>query len=151
MPGALIALASDHAGNDLKQVLKAELESMGYATLDLGTHGPASVDYPDFGYAAALAIAQGKVDRAVVVCGSGIGISIAANRVPEARAALCHDALTARLARQHNDANILALGARTTGVDTAKDILRVFLTTEFEGGRHANRVAKLSRPPQPVR
>jgi len=151
MPGAMIALASDHAGYDLKQVLKAELEAMGYATLDLGTNGPASVDYPDFGYAAGMAVAKGKAERAVIVCGSGIGISIAANRVPEARAALCHDALTARLSRQHNDANILAIGARTTGIDTAKDMLRVFMTTEFEGGRHANRVTKLSRPPQPIR
>ncbi len=147
MQGDVVALASDHAGYDLKQVLQAELVAMGYRTLDLGAHGTASVDYPDFGLAAARAVARGDATRGVIVCGSGIGISIAANRVPEARAALCHDGLTARLSRQHNDANILALGARTTGVDTAKDMLRIFMATEFEGGRHAGRVAKLGKAP----
>lgn len=142
-----IALAADHAGLDLKTVLKDELVRMGYEVLDLGTHDTASVDYPDYGFAAAEAVAEGRAARAVVVCGSGIGISIAANRLPAVRAALCHDALTARLARQHNDANVLALGARTTGVETAKDCLRVFLTTAFEGGRHAGRVAKLGKAP----
>ncbi len=143
MAAETIAVAADHAGYELKTVLKDELIRMGYEVVDLGTQGPASVDYPDFGAAAARAIAEGRVQRAVIVCGSGIGISIAANRNPAARAALCHDAATARLARQHNDANILALGARTTGVETAKDCLRVFLTTPFEGGRHSGRVAKL--------
>lgn len=138
-----IALAADHAGVELKALLEADLQALGYAILDLGTHGSASVDYPDFGRAAALAVTEGRASKGVIVCGSGIGISIAANRVPRARAALCHDALTARLARQHNDANILALGARTTGVDTARDILKVFFSTAFEGGRHQRRVAKL--------
>ncbi len=142
-----IALAADHAGLDLKSILKDELVRMGYEVLDLGTNDTASVDYPDYGFAAAKAVADGRAERAVVVCGSGIGISIAANRLPAVRAALCHDALTARLARQHNDANVLALGARTTGVETAKDCLRVFLTTAFEGGRHAGRVAKLGKAP----
>ena len=143
MAAETVAIAADHAGYELKTVLKDELIRMGYEVVDLGTHGPASVDYPDFGAAAARAIAEGRAQRAVIVCGSGIGISIAANRNPAARAALCHDALTARLARQHNDANILALGARTTGVETAKDCLREFMTTPFEGGRHSGRVAKL--------
>lgn len=142
-----IALAADHAGLDLKSVLKDELVRMGYEVLDLGTNDTASVDYPDYGFAAAKAVADGRATRAVVVCGSGIGISIAANRLPAVRAALCHDALTARLARQHNDANVLALGARTTGIETAKDCLRVFLSTAFEGGRHAGRVAKLGKAP----
>lgn len=142
-----IALAADHAGLEMKSILKDELVRMGYEVLDLGTSDTASVDYPDYGFAAARAVADGRAARAVVVCGSGIGISIAANRLPAVRAALCHDALTARLARQHNDANVLALGARTTGIETAKDCLHVFMTTAFEGGRHAGRVAKLGKLP----
>jgi ribose 5-phosphate isomerase B len=147
MAGETVALASDHAGFDLKQLLKDELEAMGRPVLDLGTNGPVSVDYPDFGGAAAEAVAGGRAGLAVIVCGSGIGISIAANRHPQVRAALCHDVTMARLARQHNDANILALGARITGVETARDILRQFLSTPFEGGRHAGRVAKLGKVP----
>jgi ribose 5-phosphate isomerase B len=147
MAAETVAVAADHAGYELKSVLKDELVRMGYDVIDLGTQGPASVDYPDFGAAAARAIAEGRAGRAVIVCGSGIGISIAANRNPAARAALCHDAAAARLARQHNDANILALGARTTSAETAKDCLRAFLTTPFEGGRHSARVAKLGGAP----
>ncbi len=138
-----IALASDHAGFDLKSALKAELEDLGHQVLDLGTQGPASVDYPDFGAAAGKAVAAGEAERGVIVCGTGIGISIAANRQPGARAALCHDATTARLAREHNDANILALGARIIGTEVAKECLRVFLTTDFAAGRHTPRVNKL--------
>jgi ribose 5-phosphate isomerase B len=139
-----IAIASDHAGYELKSVLVKELEASGYSVLDLGTYGPASVDYPDFGVALAQVIEMGKADRGVLICGSGIGISIAANRNPAVRAALCHDETTARLAREHNDANVLALGERTTGVDVAKQCLRIFLTTDFAGGeRHERRVAKL--------
>lgn len=145
MPQEIIAVAADHAGYELKTIIKGELLRMGYEVLDLGTNGPDSVDYPDFGLAAARAVAAGQASRAVIMCGTGIGVSIAANRVPQVRAALCHDALTARLARQHNDANILALGGRTTGIETAKDCLRVFLETPFEGGRHARRVAKLGQ------
>src|SRR5690606_38916259 len=109
----------------------------------LGTDSTASVDYPDFGRRLARTVAEGKVRRGVIICGTGIGISIAANREPKVRAALCHDATSARLARQHNDANVLALGARLVGVEVARDTLRAFLETEFEGGRHAGRVAKL--------
>ena len=139
-----IAIASDHAGFELKAVLAKELEAAGHSVLDLGTYGPESVDYPDFGVALAQVIELGKVDRGVLVCGTGIGISIAANRNPAVRAALCHDETTARLAREHNDANVLALGARTTGEDVAKECLRTFLTTDFPGGeRHERRVAKL--------
>jgi len=137
-----IAIASDHAGYDLKVQLKPELEKLGFEVLDLGTDGPASVDYPDFALKMAEALKAGTVARGVLVCGSGIGISMAANRHKHVRAALCHDHLTAKLSRQHNNANVLCLGGRTTGPDVAKDCLRVFLETEFEGGRHQNRVAK---------
>jgi len=116
---------------------------MGYDVLDLGCNGPASVDYPDFGRAVAEAVANGRAERGVIVCGTGIGISIAANRNPRVRAAPCHDETSARLAREHNDANVLALGARLVGPEVAKACLRVFLATEFAGGRHAARVAKL--------
>jgi ribose 5-phosphate isomerase B len=138
-----VAVASDHAGLALKQVLADELRAMAYEVLDLGTDSPDSVDYPDYGRALAEPIAGGRAERGVVVCGPGIGVSIAANRHPGVRAAVCHDVSSARLSRQHNDANVLALGARLIGVETAKDCLRTFLETRFEGGRHARRVAKL--------
>jgi ribose 5-phosphate isomerase B len=140
-----IALAADHGGVALKTVLKQELERLGYETLDLGTHGTDSVDYPDYGAAMGRAITDGQADRGIVVCGSGIGISIAANRFPAVRAALCHDVTSARLCREHNDANVLALGERLTGISVALDCLKVFLDTPFAGGRHEGRVAKLSR------
>lgn len=140
-----IAIASDHAGFALKVLLRADLESAGHAVRDMGTHdGTVSVDYPDFGRACAEAVAAGDAEFGVVVCGSGIGISMAANRVAGARCALVHDHLGARLARQHNDANMIAFGARTTGADVARDALAAFLATPFEGGRHAARVMKLA-------
>lgn len=138
-----IAVASDHAGFSLKNLLADEMRAAGLEVLDLGTDGPESVDYPDFGKAVAEAVTGGRASRGVVVCGTGIGISIAANRYPGVRAAVCHDISSARLARQHNDANVLALGARLIGVETAKDCLKAFLETSFEGGRHVGRVAKL--------
>jgi ribose 5-phosphate isomerase B len=141
---ATIALASDHAGYALKAVLVAELRADGRDVLDLGTDGEASVDYPDFGASAAAAIADGRAGRAIIVCGSGVGISIAANRNPAVRCALVTSGLMARLARQHNDANCLALGSRIIGIEVARDCVAKFLNTEFEGGRHAGRVAKLS-------
>ena len=116
---------------------------MGHEILDLGTDGPGSVDYPDYGKALAESIASGKAERGVAICGTGIGISIAVNRHPGVRAALCHDETSARLAREHNDANVLALGARLIGPEVAKRCLRTFLETEFAGGRHVARVAKL--------
>lgn len=122
------------------------MEAMGHKVVDLGTDSTESVDYPDFGYAMARAIRKGEADCGVLVCGSGIGISIAANRFPEVRAALVHDALGARLSRQHNDANVVCFGDRLIGVEVAKDALRVFLDTEFEGGRHQRRVDKLTNP-----
>jgi len=138
-----IALASDHAGFELKEALRDELKGLGHDVLDLGTSSLDSVDYPDFGRKAAEAVAAGEATAGVVVCGTGIGISIAANRVPGARTALCHDTTTARLSREHNDANILALGARVIGTETARDCVRTFLETPFAGGRHQRRVDKL--------
>lgn len=138
-----IVLAADHAGYELKNLLKQDLEEMGYEVLDLGTNARDSVDYPDYGKALAEAVAEGKAGRGVLVCGTGIGISIAANRNPAVRAAVCHDETSARLAREHNDANVLALGARLIGPEVARDCLRTFLQTEFGGGRHSGRVAKL--------
>lgn len=138
-----IAIASDHAGYDLKTTLAGELAEMGYQVLDLGTDGPQSVDYPDFGSALAKVVGEGEVERGILICGTGIGISMAANRHPGVRAAVCWDGTSARLTREHNDANVLALGARLLGVEVAKDCVRTFLSTDFAGGRHAGRVAKL--------
>jgi ribose 5-phosphate isomerase B len=139
-----IAIASDHAGLELKQLLVAELEKLGFAPLDLGTHDHTSVDYPDFADALAGALADGRSRRGVLICGTGIGISIAANRHRHVRAAVSHDETSARLSRQHNDANVLALGARLIGTEVARDCLKTFLSTGFEGGRHERRVAKMS-------
>ena len=138
-----IAIASDHAGYGLKSVLIEEMTSWGYEVLDLGTNSRESVDYPDFGDAVAKAILDGQADRGVLVCGTGIGISMAANRHPGIRAANCQNDTAARLTRLHNDANVLALGERLVGSEVAKDCLKVFLETDYEGGRHAARVAKL--------
>jgi ribose 5-phosphate isomerase B len=138
-----IAMANDHAGYELKVLLKDELKAAGWEVLDLGCDDKNSVDYPIYGRKLADAIRDGEVERGVLVCGSGIGIGIAANREPAVRAALVHDALTARLCREHNDANVLCLGAQTTGVAVAKDCLKVFLETPFAAGRHAPRVKML--------
>jgi ribose 5-phosphate isomerase B len=142
-----VAVAADHAGFPLKETLKGELAARGFNVLDLGTDSLASVDYPDFGVRMAEALKRGPAVRGVIVCGTGIGISIAANRHGHVRAAVCQDATSARLARQHNDANVLALGARLIGEEVARECLKVFLDTPFEGGRHARRVAKLSADP----
>lgn len=139
-----IAIASDHAGVALKEALKKEIEQLGYVPDDLGTNTLDSVDYPDFADKLAKTIKQGKAEKGVLICGTGIGISIAANRHKEIRAALCHNELTAKLAREHNDANVLALGARVVDEATAKTCVKTFLTTAFEGGRHQKRVEKLS-------
>ncbi len=143
MSAETVALASDHGGFELKEVLKKELAAKGFKLLDLGTNSADSVDYPDYGQALAEAVASGKAQRGIGICGSGIGISIALNRRAGVRAALVGDSLSARLSRQHNDANVLCLGARTTGVDVAKDCVNAFLSTQFEGGRHTRRVEKL--------
>lgn len=142
-PGDVVAIASDHAGVELKAALKSQLEAMGFKTLDLGTNGPESVDYPDFGHALAQAVSEKKAKAGIAICGTGIGISIAANRHAGVRAALAHDENTARLSREHNDANILAMGARIISAETAKQMVKTFFATDFGGGRHAGRVAKL--------
>ncbi|MCH7931435.1 MAG: ribose 5-phosphate isomerase B [Proteobacteria bacterium] len=139
-----IVIASDHAGFELKETLKQELEALGFAVNDLGTHGGESVDYPDYADALARAVAAGEAGRGVLLCGTGIGASIAANRHAGVRAALCHDAQSASMSRRHNDANVLVLGGRVTAPETARECLRIFLDTPFEGGRHARRVAKLA-------
>ena len=144
MPAKTICIAADHAGRPLKAELVRTLEGEGYRVIDLGTSGDDSVDYPDFAEALALALEQHKAGQGVLICGSGIGMSIAANRHRAIRAALCRDVESARLARQHNDANVLVLGGRVTPIAEARACLDAFLTTPFEGGRHARRVAKLA-------
>ncbi len=138
-----IAIAADHAGVSAKQRLRALLERAGHAVEDLGTQGEASVDYPDFAHAVARAVASGRVERGLLVCGTGIGMSIAANRHAGVRAAKCNDPAEATLCRQHNDANVLCLGARIVDAEVQEQIVRLFLETPFEGGRHGRRVDKL--------
>ena len=138
-----VALGADHAGWELKEALKAWLMDAGCQVLDFGTHGPDSVDYPDYALQVAEAVTVGKVERGVLVCGTGIGMTIAANKVPGIRAALCGDVFTARMSREHNDANVLALAGRLTGRETGLEILRAWLDTPFAGGRHARRVDKI--------
>lgn len=139
-----IAIASDHAATKLKTVLVAFVTDAGHDVLDLGTQGTASVDYPDYGAAIADALADGRADRGIALCGSGIGIAIAANRNPACRCAQVAEPLSATLARSHNDANCIAIGARLVGEEMAKACVEAFLTTDFLGGRHAARVAKLA-------
>ncbi|MBN9497496.1 MAG: ribose 5-phosphate isomerase B [Alphaproteobacteria bacterium] len=138
-----IAIAADHGGFEMKSLLVKDLEAAGYKVLDLGTNSADSVDYPDFAHALAVALKEGRAARGVLLCGSGIGISIAANRHRHIRAALVHDETGARLCRQHNDANVVVFGARLIGIEVARAALKVFLSTSFEGGRHEKRVAKL--------
>ena len=138
-----IALGCDHGGYELKQFIMKTLEKLGYEYEDFGCYSLESCDYPDFGAAAARAVAEGKCDRGIVICTTGIGISIAANKVAGIRCAHCTDPLSAEMTRRHNDANVLALGAGITGPNLAKRMVEVFLNTDFEGGRHARRVAQL--------
>ncbi len=145
-----IAIASDHAAFALKAVLADWLRGEGHDVLDLGPSSDARVDYPDFGFALARAVAAGEAERGVALCGSGIGISIAVNRNPAARAALVSEPLSARLAREHNDANVIAMGARLVGPEMAKACLDAFLTTDFLGDRHQRRVDQLSNPKDPA-
>ncbi|MBA3730186.1 MAG: ribose 5-phosphate isomerase B [Sphingomonas sp.] len=139
-----IALSADHAGYELKDVLAAWLQQIGHEVLDLGTNSSESVDYPDFGARLGRAVASGDADRGIAICGSGIGIAIAANRDPGCRCAQVNEPLSATLARSHNDANAIALGARLIGPDMAKACVTAFLATEFEGGRHQRRVDMLT-------
>jgi len=144
MSDEVIAIASDHGGFELKELLKTKLTNMGLCLVDLGCHDSASVDYPDYANKMAAALLNETASRGVLICGSGIGISIAANRHKQVRAALVHDTLTARLSREHNNANVLVLGERTSGIAVAIDCLKIFLDTDFEGGRHQNRIDIMS-------
>jgi ribose 5-phosphate isomerase B len=146
-----IVLGADHAGWELKEACKAWLIDHGHQVLDFGTHSPEPVDYPDYAAQVAEAVAVGKVDRGVLVCGTGIGMAIAANKVPGVRAASCTDTFTARMSREHNDANVLCLGARLTGREVARDILDIWLDTAFAGDRHARRVGKIASLEQRLR
>lgn len=141
-----IAIASDHAAVELKAELAAWLTGEGHEVADLGPDSGARVDYPDYGYKLAEHVASGRAERGVALCGSGIGISIAVNRHPACRCALVSEPVSATLSREHNDANVIALGARLVGSDMAKACLTAFLETEFAGGRHGQRVEKLGIP-----
>jgi ribose 5-phosphate isomerase B len=139
-----VALGADHAGWELKEALKSWLMEAGYQVLDFGTYSPESVDYPDYAQQVGEAVAVGKVDRGVLICGTGIGMAMAANKVPGVRAALCGDTFTSRMSREHNNANVLALAGRMTDAEMGQAILKVWLETDFAGGRHARRVAKIT-------
>jgi ribose 5-phosphate isomerase B len=145
-PPPPVAIGGDHAGLPLKRALQEALAARGHALLDFGTNDAASVDYPDFAHQVCAAVEDGRARFGVLVCGSGIGMAMAANRHEGIRAAVLHDATEARLTRAHNDANVAAFGARLVGPEVALDALRAFLSTEYEGGRHDRRIAKLSPP-----
>jgi ribose 5-phosphate isomerase B len=141
-----IALSADHAGFEMKEQLADWLRTDGHEIIDLGTDGPESVDYPRYGALLADALAEGRADRGITVCGSGIGVAIAANRNPACRCAQVAEPLSASLARQHNDANAIALGARLIGIEMAKACVAAFLASDFLGGRHRRRVDQLANP-----
>ncbi len=138
-----IGIGSDHGGFDLKEELRLYLEEQGLEIVDYGTYNKESVDYPEYGKKVGQAVLDGEVERGIVVCGTGIGISLAANKLKGIRCALCSETYSARMSRQHNNANMLALGGRVVGPDLAKDIVDIWLATEFEGGRHERRVGKI--------
>jgi ribose 5-phosphate isomerase B len=139
-----IVLASDHGGFELKEIVKEYLNSEGYDIKDFGTFNPESVDYFDYGVKAAESVAKGEADKGIVICGTGIGISITANKVKGIRCALCHDVYSAEMTRAHNDSNVLAMGGRVIGRDLALRIVKAWLETDFEGGRHERRINKIS-------
>jgi ribose 5-phosphate isomerase B len=139
-----IALGADHAGFALKETIKAWLEGQGHRVLDVGTHTLDSVDYPDYASAVTDALLAGAAERGILVCGTGLGMAMAANKAPGVRAAACVDAFTAQMSREHNDANVLTLGARIVGPDDALAIVRVWLDTAFAGDRHVRRLAKIA-------
>lgn len=138
-----IAIASDHGGFALKESIIKYIAELGYEYKDFGCESENSVDYPDFAFPAAEVVAKGEFERGILICGTGIGVSICANKVKGIRCALCGDVLSAELTRRHNDSNMLAMGGRIIGVETAKAIVKVWLETEFEGGRHVRRVEKI--------
>ena len=140
----LVAIGSDHAGLDLKTDVLGLLMELGHEYADYGTDTPQSVDYPDFGEKVAQAVSEGKADRGILICGTGIGMSIVANKFHNIRAALCNDLFSATMSRLHNDANILVMGGRIIGKDLAKAIVGAWMKTDFESGRHLNRLKKIS-------
>jgi ribose 5-phosphate isomerase B len=144
----MIVIASDHAGVEMKSQIVAVVGEAGHDIRDLGPADATSVDYPDFAHLVAEAVATGEAERGVLICGTGIGMSMTANRHPLVRAALCHDAFTAEMARRHNDANVLCFGARSTGPGVAEQMVRIFLETPFDGDRHQRRVEKIEREGQ---
>ena len=139
-----IAVAADHGGLNLKNEIKNYLNVNGYETVDFGTDSTESCDYPDFALPAAEAVASGKCDRGIIICSTGIGVSIVANKVPGVRCAHCHDSYCAEFTRRHNDANVLAMGEKVVGAGYALEIVDIFLKTAFEGGRHQRRVEKIT-------
>ena len=141
---AVFAVGCDHAGVELKRALSLQLEKRGFTVLDLGTHSNESCDYPDFAHALAATVERGEAQQGLLVCGTGVGMAMSANRHPGVRAVVCSEPLSARMARKHNNANVLCIGARVVGPDTAIDILDAFLSADFEGGRHEKRVAKIN-------
>ena len=138
-----IAIGSDHRGYDVKRRLVPLLQQLGHEVLDMGPEGNESVDYPDYAFRVAKAVSEGKVERGILICGTGIGMCIAANKVKNVRAAPCHDSITAEMSRRHNDANVLCLSADLLGEELIDRMVRIWLETDFEGGRHARRVAKI--------
>ncbi|MBT4642392.1 MAG: ribose 5-phosphate isomerase B [Deltaproteobacteria bacterium] len=142
-----IVIGSDHGGFDLKEKLKEILADLSFEILDMGCFDTSSVHYPEIAQQVSKKIASGEFERGILICGTGIGMSIAANRFPKVRATMCHDHLTARLSREHNNSNILALGARTLGIETVKDILMTWLNTDFTGDRHLTRINMLDKTP----
>lgn len=138
-----IAIGSDHAGFELKADITSLLSALGHEITDFGTEGGVSVDYPDFGRLVSQSVSSGGVERGILICGTGIGMSIVANKFPRVRAALCYDIFTAKMSRLHNDANILVLGSRVTGKELAAEIVKMWISTLFEGGRHEGRLKKI--------
>jgi ribose 5-phosphate isomerase B len=140
-----IAIGSDHRGNEARGRINGVLQALGHEVLDVGPEGRESVDYPDYAFAVAEAVGSGRAERGILVCGTGIGMCIAANKVVGVRAAPCHDSITAEMSRRHNDANILCLSADLLGDELIDRMVRIWLETDFEGGRHARRVEKIAR------
>jgi ribose 5-phosphate isomerase B len=139
-----IAIGNDHRGCEVKRRIVSILRQLGHEVLDVGSDGQESVDYPDLAFQVATAVSEGRVDRGILICGTGIGMCIAANKVRSVRAAPCHDSITAEMSRRHNDANVLCLSADLLGEELIDRMVRIWLTTEFEGGRHARRVEKIN-------
>jgi ribose 5-phosphate isomerase B len=140
-----IAIGNDHRGREVKRRIVSVLQQLGHEVVDVGTDGGESVDYPDLAFQVATAVGEGRVDRGILICGTGIGMCIAANKVRNVRAAPCHDSITAEMSRRHNDANVLCLSADLLGEELIDRMVRIWLTTDFEGGRHAQRVGKICR------